>query len=65
MSAVNPNVRLTITAIATVADTCPRLAESHRDAGVAERIGSGLQSRVHGFESRHSLQMCCVHAGYR
>ena len=24
-------------------------------AGVAERLGSGLQSRTHGFESRHSL----------
>ena len=24
-------------------------------AGVAERLGSGLQSRPHGFESRHSL----------
>lgn len=26
------------------------------DAGVAEWLGSGLQSRLHGFESRHSLQ---------
>jgi hypothetical protein len=26
-------------------------------AGVAERLGSGLQSRVHGFESRHSLRV--------
>jgi hypothetical protein len=25
-------------------------------AGVAERLGSGLQSRIHGFESRHSLR---------
>ena len=25
-------------------------------AGVAERLGSGLQSRTHGFESRHSLR---------
>jgi hypothetical protein len=25
-------------------------------AGVAEWLGSGLQSRVHGFESRHSLR---------
>jgi hypothetical protein len=24
-------------------------------AGVAERLGNGLQSRLHGFESRHSL----------
>ena len=28
-------------------------------AGVAERLGSGLQSRVHGFESRHSLALGC------
>ena len=26
------------------------------NAGVAEWLGTGLQSRLHGFESRHSLQ---------
>ena len=25
-------------------------------AGVAEWLGTGLQSRLHGFESRHSLE---------
>ena len=29
-------------------------------AGVAERLGSGLQSRLHGFESRHSLVVLIV-----
>jgi hypothetical protein len=28
-----------------------------RVAGVAEWLGTGLQSRLHGFESRHSLFM--------
>jgi hypothetical protein len=31
------------------------LAGSCSDAGVAEWLGTGLQSRLHGFESRHSL----------
>jgi hypothetical protein len=30
-------------------------AKSFIDAGVAEWQGTGLQSRSHGFESRHSL----------
>ena len=33
----------------------PRLASSRLNAGVAEWLGTGLQSRLHGFESRHSL----------
>ena len=45
-----PNARLSRTAP----------ADSYRDAGVAEWISSGLQSRVHGFESRHSLQLSDV-----
>ena len=31
------------------------------NAGVAEWLGTGLQSRLHGFESRHSL--ACSAAG--
>ncbi len=33
------------------------LAVSYSDAGVAEWLGTGLQSRLRGFESRHSLQL--------
>ena len=32
------------------------MAASCADAGVAEWLGTGLQSRLHGFESRHSLR---------
>jgi hypothetical protein len=31
------------------------LATSRDDAGVAEWLGTGLQSRLRGFDSRHSL----------
>jgi hypothetical protein len=36
-------------------EDCLRHWHVGHDAGVAEWLGTGLQSRLHGFESRHSL----------